>query len=540
MQGISKIALLMAATATLAPPSEIAFPMTRVAYAGNNAVGSGLNTSNGTPINITLTQVNLSGAAVNKVKVVFGNWYLASNTTVACPNDVPIAGTIEYPSGTTIGTWDAITSPSGGVASAIVNLSAPIPNNATFIIKPSSNLANGLKYIQNLGFAACSAIAMSNTVKKAAIAVFGDSIITLNYGAFYIMSQGKIPCFQCSYSGTTAQGYAFGTNFDRQLATIKEAGFTHIVCNWATNDIAASRSAAQIIADLTTLRNKAQALGLKWYHATILPRTNRRQITITNLTQSGGVATATVAAGDIGYIIANRAYVISGVSDALYNRNIIIDSINTGNNTFTFAVSPTANAAPTGTITITPWKWSNEMQIPMSGFEAGEASARALVNAWTRSGNFDGVVEWGDACEPARNVGRWLIGGENSRLNAIKQGKAVTAVTSQTSITTNANTPAGDLPSYVASTGFILWRTGANAKLLSAVADNSGGVLTLSSAPPNTIVVGDTFDIVPKTASPTDDGTHPAAPTGSGQPTDYGGQILINKVASNTIDALLA
>jgi hypothetical protein len=152
------------------------------------------------------------------------------------------------------------------------------------------------------------------------------------------------------------------------------------------------------------------------------------------------------------------------------------------------------------------------------------------LNAWIRSGVFDGFIEWADACEPSRDSGRWAISGEKSELFTFANG----TVGSLISATRFFGSGTG-LVGNEGAQGVIIWTSGPNTGSGGAINGTNGGDITLSATPTNAIAVGHTFRIGTRTAFASDDGQHPRQAVDG-----KGGQMLIRNPTAAYLTALNA
>lgn len=510
---------------------------TNVTRLAHRTYGAGYNsgaaplTGDGTEKTFGTTFVNESGAPITVCSIAFQGWTLRTTGTTDASASYVVTGNIEYPVSTVVGSYTATVTPGQATASASVTLSALIPAGGSFRVTGASTPANGATYITSLGFAGLRTHALSSTLKKVALAWFGDSISTNNNGAAYNAANGRCPVYLASISGTTAATYAAsgGVNFQKQIALCQLLGVTDIATNYGTNDFGASATVSELQGYVTTFRDMARAIGCKYSHATMTPRTSQRAaVTVSNLVSSGRFATATVP--DATLFDAGQPITISGATQTEYNgTNLIVTAVDTGANTITYLFPGSGTTPATGTIVARSWKATSSVKwmSPInSKYAAGAASDRGVFNAWVRSGVLDGYVEWADAVEPSRDSGRWLVANESALLPPV-QLVTVSSVINTSRF--NSNYTGG---SSTVANGFVQPSTGANQGIARSGNGNTNGDITVSSAFPNTQVVGDQYYVVPGVSYVSDDGLHPRVSSGG-----KGGQPLLDNATAAWIDA---
>jgi hypothetical protein len=465
---------------------------------------------------------------------VLQGWTLRTVGFTDTGNDFTVQGTIEYPVGTTVGTIAATNVVSGtNTETADIVLSTPIPNGATFAVKLNSTIANGLKYISNLGYAGVRNHAMSASLVKVRMGGFGDSIMTNNNGAIMNASASRCPCYLNSIIGTLARDYGdnISTHFARQADLVQKLGLTHVFSNFGTNDVGASISLAALQGYLTNMRDAVRAVGAKWLQMTLTPRVSAtlQSITPSSVTSSGNQMFVVVP--DASKFHVNKVYAIAGATQTEYNGSAVCTAVDTGTNTVTLLFEGSATSPATGTITITPWRVSStvEFQPAQGRYEPGASSDRGLHNAWIRSGVFDGVIDWGDATEPYRDAGRWKVEGEDALLPTV-QLVTVSSVISTSRFNSNYDRGSSTIPN-----GFVLPLTGANIGIVKSGNGNTNGDITVTAAWTNAQQVGDQYYCVPGVSYMSDDGLHPRVSAGN-----KGGQIMLDNAVTTWLNTALA
>lgn len=149
------------------------------------------------------------------------------------------------------------------------------------------------------------AITNQDATDSPSVVIYGDSIPTGGsdtqdgiYDLGYIVralnrtpAGVAIPYANLSLGGETMQGIVGGSGaLRRGLPT--SIGFRDAIVAYGTNDIAAGRTGAQVIADLQSFFTTLNTLGLRVWGVTILPRTTSTDafITIGNQTPMAGFA----------------------------------------------------------------------------------------------------------------------------------------------------------------------------------------------------------------------------------------------------------
>lgn len=499
-----------------APVDSIIQMLAHRVYGPGYNSGAAPLTGDGTAKSYTLTTQNDSGAAIQKCSIVLQGWTLRSTGTTDCSANYDVSGTIEYPVGTVVGTIPATTvTPGGNVPSAEITLSSSIPTGGSFKVNLSATPANGATYITNLGFAGLRNHALKSTLKKACLVGYGDSIMTNNGGSLYNVALGKCGAYLNSIIGTTAQTYATGGNFTKQADLAQKLGATHVLTNFGTNDYGAGTTLAVLQGYITTLRDAVRAKGMKYVQMTMTPRVNRAAaVTASSVTSSG--TTMSVAVPDASKFTAGQPVSIAGATQAEYNGKAMCIGVNTSTNIVSVLFAGSATSPATGTITIDQWQWSydRDFMVPQAKYASGAGSDRGLFNAWVRGGAVDDYIDWGDACEPSRDDGYWLVNGQDALLPS-PQLITVSSVTNTSRF--NSNYSAG---SNTIANGFVQALTGANAGVFRNGNGNTNGDITVSSAWPNAQQVGDQYWAVPGVSYMSDDGLHPrvAGGTKGGQP----------------------
>ncbi|GCA50643.1 hypothetical protein KGO5_03090 [Sinorhizobium sp. KGO-5] len=517
-----------------APVDAIVKRLAHRLYGPGHNSGSAPSTGDGTAKTYAATFVNESGAAITELSLVFQGWTLRTTGTTDASASYTVTGTIEYPVGTVVADIGSVVVTAGGnvEGDTLIPL-AEIPVGGSFRVNFSSTVASGQTYIANLGFAGLRTHKLSSLLKKEALYAVGDSIMTNNNGAVYNAVNGKCPAYQASITGTTAATYggSSAANFVKQVDLAKKLGITRFVSNFGTNDFGASTSKDTLLGYLTAMRSRANAENIKFTQATMLPRTSDAAAVAVTATSSGNTITATVP--DASKYVVGMAYRLTGATQTEYNGSFVCTAVDTGANTVQLLFAGSATPTATGSPVLDAWKATNtiQWQAPWSShYDPGPDSQRGQFNAAVRSGAyFDDYVEWADPFEPSRDAGRWVIGGENPLIPA-PQEITISSVITTSRFNSNYNRGSSTIPN-----GFVQFRTGANVGVSRTGNGNTNGDITMSSAAPNTMVVGDTLIAIPGTSYCSDDGTHPRVAGGS-----FGGQAVLNKAMGDKITEWLS
>ena len=500
--------------------------------------GNGLGTSRvagtGALYTYSGTYVNESGKLMDVGSLVFAGWYLSSSGTAATLNDVTVTANIEYPVGGTttdmkISDNSTIVIPNDGlIKTDNVTLTTPIPAGATFKVNVSSTVPTGQNRLANNGLAGVLTTTTTEGLKREMLFAIGDSIMSQDQRyTVYLSATGKCPAAQCSIGGTMAQTYA--PNFSgKQLQLMKMLGTTRIVCNFATNDFGAGRSLNEIKTDLASMRDAARAEGIKFTQCTNTPQSSRIGIPASSLTSSGNIATAIVP--DSSSFTVGEAISIGGASPAEYSTHLVVSEI-PDSTTVKFLFNGSATPTATGSNILLYMRnyGSRKHQTEKSGaYIRGSSSSRAQLNAWIRSGEFDGYLEWADEVEITRDDGLWAVGGEKPKLLAAQEIVVQSGFTNSTRFQSNYSRGSNTI-----SGGMVIWTSGLNIGLSRTGNGNTGGDITVTGSLPNLPQVGDTAIAYPGAMTATMDGIHPSLAVGGG------GQVILVDATKAWIDSLL-
>lgn len=246
------------------------------------------------------------------IRLTFANWRINSLIETATGSPTTITASVEYPANTfTQVLFSGV--PAGTIAdgleiesdTTVVN----IPEGATFWVRGHEQNATGVLTVFNStgqimsgdrlesasgvadktmggtiatsGSQVAGPLAITQLTVRPAILLIGDSILSgINAGpndapdntgsmGAVAKSIGKV----FGYSNISTGGLSVQTllTSSTRRAALKRYA-THIVTNLGTNDLAIPRTAAQILADLNSLR--ALYADKRFYQCTIIPRTN--------------------------------------------------------------------------------------------------------------------------------------------------------------------------------------------------------------------------------------------------------------------------
>lgn len=266
-------------------------------------------------INAGVTDLNYRSEHVAReqltgIRLTFANWRVASQVETATGSATTITASVEYPSGTfTQVTFSGV--PSGVIADGgeieSDTVAVNIPEGSTFWVRGHEYNATGVitafdstgqkmsgdrleassgvadktmgGTINTSGTQVAGPLAIVQYTSKPSVLLIGDSIFAGinagpndtpdNTGSMGAVAKaiGKVFGYSnVSSGGLTVQTLL--TSYTKRVGLARYA--THVVSNLGTNDLAASRTASQILADLNTFR--ALFSGKRYYQATIIPR----------------------------------------------------------------------------------------------------------------------------------------------------------------------------------------------------------------------------------------------------------------------------
>jgi hypothetical protein len=513
-------------------PTEISVIASRTFGPGHGST-NGMAVSTGTPTSYSRTLVNESGAPITRSQLGFIGFAIKSavnppNTPLAIPgNDTPLSAmTIEYPAGTTIGTFlkdgsGSFSMPSNSDLSKTDEvIHSAIPAGASYVVKYTASVPNGQNLLEQAGFVGHMTTALSTDLKKVRCFATGDSIMTQDArGVVLLAGAGKCPVLQMSIGGT--RGFDYVAVVARLAKLAKDAGCTHSITNFGTNDWGAGQTEAQVATTLTALKNGYEAEGLAHFWCTTLPQSSITPVPIVSAVVDSApepTLTVTIDPASMTRFEASTFYNIAGFTGGT-GLNGVFYFNKTSPTTLTAPV-PAALAGITGsgpgTIGMIAFQYaSTSFQIaptPANALARYEmptpaTSARANINARGRSGEFGGCIEWADIVESDRNTNRWA-----TRQNQPNTRYLDNVVISVASGLANANrfsfSPAQVANRFLGGRAVIL--TGAQRGQYRTASGNGTTDISLSSALPAVPAVGDTLVAASGSASPTADGVHPS------------------------------
>lgn len=281
---------------------------------------SGISPSNGTDTgqNSRISCFNESGTGITALKVGFSNFYATATNEQAGANPITVRAAVEYPAGTYTsllfsGVRDTVIAAGNLTVSDAVSVT--IPDDAQYWIRTyvtvtagqtwprgyvisgtrgeASDTGTATSDLTTSGTPAGSGAAYGPVLVKAtgfarypskiALASIGDSILMGagdgnfdargNTGWNGRASFNRVPHVNIAITGTTASDN-IPANFTRRLEILRNAGITHVLCDWGNNDLAGGRTVSEIQADLLAIWNSFHNEGFKVIHATFLPRSS--------------------------------------------------------------------------------------------------------------------------------------------------------------------------------------------------------------------------------------------------------------------------
>lgn len=338
------VLLLPGARPALLGRKKLSLPTPSQMYMASrlNLMGfGGIGFSNGTDreAQTRLAFWNDTGAAVSKLKLIYPNWSMDATAETAGLNAITVSALVEYPAAT----FNPVLFDNGLTTKAIavdpnevtqeITLSTPIPADAQawvwtlvqvgatekwprgYVIrtangeKSSSNatpgtLTLGVDFTNTgtggFGPVGIVATGFTGTPRKVAVVVVGDSLpmgsgdspadgtARGSVGFYGKAAAGRCPLLNMGISGHTAR-FNVASASTRRLDLASKAAFTICIPAYGTNDLGASRTQAQILADLQNIGNAYAALGLLVAVPTLTPKT-----TSTDSWQTEGNQTAAV------------------------------------------------------------------------------------------------------------------------------------------------------------------------------------------------------------------------------------------------------
>ena len=206
-----------------------------------------------------------------------------TGTAIAGAEVINDMGAIAIPKGATFRVWSQRSGPLAQYTShSVAEATLPYGHQVKFGVDAStlplpkttgttiSAASNGNMYAPYV---------LDNTNARAAVLFdnshgvgLGDTpLLTGARGPYERFYAGRVPVLNLSSSGATAQSYLTAGNFTRRSRLL--AYGTDICLGVAGGDITAGRTAAQIIADLTAIRDNFIPADKKLFTATELPKT---------------------------------------------------------------------------------------------------------------------------------------------------------------------------------------------------------------------------------------------------------------------------
>lgn len=289
----------------VAVPNAITYNIAVEKVSPNKAVRASLNGAIDIVIaggsGITFTDpVGLTFAADEEFKVQYGQ--LIADTTKTYLASYNLPGLADYYRATaltstqvgTAGTWVATGRGSNqNVASSPIIIGRPLTNYPSVILLGDSIMASRDDLV-------------------------GDGFGNHGYarGLYTAAANGgSIPYAVLARSGEKAQTVA-NENHTNRMAMLTYC--SHVICNWGTNDIQASRTFAQVTADLITIWALMRRHGVKVFQCLILPRTTSSDswATAANQTVVSGFGVGGIRDQVNAWIALQVGSLIDGVIDA--------------------------------------------------------------------------------------------------------------------------------------------------------------------------------------------------------------------------------
>ncbi len=288
-----------------------------------------------TDSNSRIGSFNETGATVTKLRGYFTNWFANQTNEQDGYNSITVRAAVEYPAGTftplTFSGASSVAIAASGSSSLAesdeATLATAIPAGAQYWVRTFVSVASGGKWPQGYliaasggsgmgeaadfstgvdrtasgtitnaapsstrrgyGPVAIKATAFSGSPVAKAFAGVGDSLIMGSTDALDAIASGhgnigylgkavsgSYPYINLGIAGTTAMNNV-PANFTRRAALLAKIGVTHIFSDWSINDLTASRTAAQLAGNVSSIAQgfKTAVPGVKVIWATLTPYT---------------------------------------------------------------------------------------------------------------------------------------------------------------------------------------------------------------------------------------------------------------------------
>lgn len=281
------------------------------------SLSNGTNTTS----NLRLSHFNESGAAVTSVKPIYSGWYTNTVSVANNANPITITAAIEYPAGTMTqvtfngGSTSVSLTPGVNLVADACNVS--IPNGAEFWSRTfvsvlagqvpahvwplctgslvsqgavgtcdlgvglTDKTMSGTITGTNAGYGPSAIIATSTGFSKVSAMGCGDSLMAgasdgnystrRNTGIMGRSVDSQCPWVLCAVTGTKALDQVGA--WSQRVDLMTKAGITHVITNYAINDISAGTSVAALQAALQSNWAAIAATGAKIIEVTTPPRT---------------------------------------------------------------------------------------------------------------------------------------------------------------------------------------------------------------------------------------------------------------------------
>lgn len=266
------LGLMMGAGGGSAPPVMVA--RNGVVLLGPGQGGAALLTGDGTEKTYTIDFQNVSGAPMTDLSLVNTGWQVQADgggsQKINVGNDITLtSATVEYPiGGGSPASMSVGTITNGGLLEGdAAAVTTAIPDGATARLTMKATPPNLAKYSVNFGLVGIRTHAMNNTLRPCAY-MCGDSIVTNDNGYARDAANDCFPLMQQSVIGNKLQRAA---SMAADYAAVAAANDATFFCLWGANDIA-SRTDAQMLADMNTLASACAAEGVTFYAQTLTPQ----------------------------------------------------------------------------------------------------------------------------------------------------------------------------------------------------------------------------------------------------------------------------
>lgn len=375
----------------------------------------------------------------------YDNFY--GPTETGSGGNLTLSASVEYP----VGSGTCYLLDFGGSSSTViadrgtgigVYTGPTIPAGAFFDELPYSQFTNGALYSQTSSridgaqiassvtnrtttggsplaasdFIYCATAIVGETTSPSEL-IIGDSRDCVAYQLYGVNDPGAVSRIlggttgYCNIACSGAAMYQYRDDSTSRLT--KYAAFaTHIVYRGFINDLNGGSNSA---ACQTILENNITKWGPGKINIanTVEPFTTSATVSISALSQVGGVATATVVSTS--GLQSGQIVTIAGATPSAYNGGKTITV--TSGTTFTFAIAGGTTSPATGTITYND-NWSS--LVNQTTWDVTKNAARVSFNNIIRGGTIVGMAYYwdtADAVESSRDSGLWFVGSGQALTN---------------------------------------------------------------------------------------------------------------------------